>query len=171
MRIPFGVIVLMGALAVSACGQKGLRDLRPAGTGPDEFMVLPAKPLAEPTSYQTLPQPTPGAANLTDRNPKGEAVAVLGGNPAALVPGEGIPASDGALVTAVSRYGVDPDVRADLAARDAKKRKRENRTARFKLFPVDRYQEAYKREAIAPDQVSERFRRAGFETPSAPPAE
>ncbi|MFS4581890.1 DUF3035 domain-containing protein [Phaeobacter sp. C3_T13_0] len=171
MRIPFGVIVLMGALAVSACGQKGLRDLRPAGTGPDEFLVLPTKALTEPASYETLPQPTPGAANLTDRNPKGEAVSALGGNPAALVAGAGVPASDGALVTAASRYGVNPDVRTELAARDAKKRKRENRTARFKLFPVDRYQEAYKREAIVPDQVSERFRRAGFETPSAPPAE
>lgn len=80
-----------------------------------------------------------------------------------------MPASDGALVSAASRYGVDPNVRIDLAALDAKKRKRENRTARFKLFPVDRYQEAYKREAIRPDEVNALFRRSGFETPSAPP--
>ncbi|MEC8574715.1 MAG: DUF3035 domain-containing protein [Pseudomonadota bacterium] len=169
MRIHFGVIVLMGALAVSACGQKGLRDLRPSGTGPDEFLILPSKPLEEPTTYDSLPTPTPGQANLTDRNPKGEAVAALGGRASALVPGEGVPASDGALVSAASRYGVDPNVRTDLAALDAKKRKRENRTARFKLFPVDRYQEAYKREAIRPDEVNALFRRSGFETPSAPP--
>ncbi|WP_293575335.1 DUF3035 domain-containing protein [Phaeobacter sp.] len=171
MRVHFGVMVMVAGVALSACGQTGLRDLRPAGTGPDEFLILPAKPLAEPTNYETLPVPTPGQANLTDRNPKGEAVAALGGRPAALEAGAGIPTSDGALVTAASRYGVEATVREDLAALDAKKRKRENRTARFKLFPVDRYQEAYKREAIRPNEVSAIFSGAGFEQPSAPPAE
>ena len=76
---------------------------------------------------------------------------------------------DGALVTAASRYGVEPDVRATLAAQDAAFRKRENRTARIKLFPVDRYSEAYKREALDPFAVSEAYRANGIATPSSPP--
>lgn len=170
MRISSFSFVLMAGLAVSACsGQKGLHDLRNNGTGPDEFKVLPNKPLTQPTDYAALPAPTPGASNLADPTPKQDLIANLGGNPASAQTTGGVPASDGALVTAASRYGVEPDVRATLAAQDAAFRKRENRTARIKLFPVDRYSEAYKREALDPFAVSEAYRANGIATPSSPP--
>jgi hypothetical protein len=163
-------MVLIAGLAVSACsGQKGLRDLRNNGTGPDEFMVLPNKPLTQPTDYAALPAPTPGRANLTDPTPKQDLVASLGGNPTALQPGSGVPATDGALVTAASRYGVEPDVRSSLAQQDADFRKRENWTARIKIFPVDRYSDAYKRQALDPFDVNEAFRDSGYVTPGSPP--
>lgn len=171
MRIPLGVIFVTTAVALAGCGSKGLRELRQPSTGPDEFLVMPANPLSPPENYAALPAPTPGGANRTDQNPQANAVVALGGNAAALNAGGAIPTSDGALVTASSRYGVDPSVRASLATEDAAFRKREHRTARFKLFNVDRYEEAYKKEAINPFQINHLFRNSGFATPSAPPGQ
>ncbi len=170
MRFPIALMVVMITLAVSACSQTGLRDLRPAGTGPDEFLILPNKPLEQPSDFSALPAPTPGGVNRTDTNPKAEAVAALGGAATALDTSN-VPSGDGALLTAASRHGVEANVRADLAAEDAKFRRRENRTARFKLFPVDRYKEAYRRQTLDARRTNRIFRNAGAVTPSAPPAE
>lgn len=169
MRIPFGVIFLASAVALSGCSDGGLRELKKPGTGPDEFLILPSKPLSEPESYSALPTPTPGGANITDPNPNADAVAALGGSPDRLIAGGAVPTQDLALVTSSGRYGVEPGIRQTLAEDDAKFRKRENRTARFKLFNVDRYGDAYKRQQLDPHAVNERFRRAGVATPSAPP--
>ena len=169
MRISPFIIVLIGAIAVSGCGQKGLRNLSPTGPGPDEFMVLPNKPLTPPTSYSALPAPTPGGQNLVDPTPKADLVAALGGRASAMDPNAGIPGADGALVTAASRYGVEPGVRNSLAQEDAKYRKRAARSGRIKLLPVDRYEQAYRKEAIDPFTENEKFRRSGYGTPSAPP--
>jgi len=155
-------------LTLSACagGDRGLRDLRSNGGGPDEFAVLPVAPLVMPTDVTTLPAPTPGGANLTDPTPNADAVAVLGGNPSALIP-SGVPARDGALVTAAGRNGVDPAIRATLAAEDAAFR---NRQTRFGLFRGrNRYFGAYSRQALDAYAELQRFRNAGVPTPSAPP--
>lgn len=169
MRIRFGLIVLAAALAASGCAQKGLRDLRKPGTGPDEFLILPAKPLDAPASFSTLPPPTPGGSNITDQNPQADAVAALGGNPAAMVPAGSAPARDSALVTAASRYGVQPAVRETLATEDAEFRSRNRVLTQLKLFPVDRYEQLYRRQSLDAQSEIERFRRAGIETPAAPP--
>lgn len=169
MRIPLGVIVLTTAVSLAGCGSKGLRELQQPGSGPDEFLLLPSEPLTPPENYAALPTPTPGGANRTDPNPKAEAIVALGGSADALNAGGDIPASDGALVTASSRYGVEPGIRASLAEEDAAFRKRENRTARFKLFAIDRYSEAYKKEALKPFSIQSLFRNSGYATPSAPP--
>lgn len=161
-------LVGMGlVLAVSACSKGGLHDLRPTGSGPDEFLVQPVRPLETPANFAELPQPTPGGTNRTDQNPKADAIAALGGNLGA----SGIPASDAALLATTGRYGVQPDIREDLAEADAKFRRREQRTARIKLFPVDRYSEAYKRQSLNPFDVNQAYRDAQTGTPSAPPAE
>lgn len=170
MRIPLGMIVLVGAVAVAGCSQKGLRDIRKTGTGPDEFLVLPSKPLSEPSDYSSLPTPTPGGTNITDATPQADAVAALGGKASALVPGQGVPSSDLALVSASSRYGVSPSVRQELAEEDAKFLKRKRITGRIKLFPVDRYEQIYAKQTLDPFEANEQFRRAGIATPSAPPA-
>lgn len=168
MRAVVGLIVVSLALGVSGCSKKGLMDLRHNGNGPDEFMVLPTKPLDMPDRMAALPAPTPGGANRADATPKADAVAALGGRPDALVP-QGASAADGALVAQVSRYGVPSNTREVLAEADAKFRKRQARGTRVRLFPVDRYKQAYRRDAIDPFDQAEQFRRAGAETPTSPP--
>ena len=56
-----------------------------------------------------------------------------------------------------------------LAEEDAAFRKRQGRWTRLRLFPVDRYEQAYRKNAINPFDQTEAFRRAGAATPSAPP--
>lgn len=169
MRVPLSLVILGAAVAVSGCSNQGLRDLRAPGTGPDEFMILPAKPLTAPQDYAVLPAPTPGGSNLTDQNPTADAVAALGGNPAALNPNTGIPSSDAALVTAASRKGVSPNTRVALAEEDAKFRKRQARSTRFRLFPVDRYKQAYRKQSLDPFKQTELFRSRNAGTPTSPP--
>lgn len=159
----FGISLL---LAACTSNDRGLRDLRSNGGGPDEFSVLPSNPLVLPTDVTVLPTPTPDGTNLSDAAPNAEAVAVLGGNPNALI-ATGIPASDSALVNAASRNGVDPTIRATLASEDATFRRRR---ARFGLFRGrDSYFRAYSRQALDAYVELQRFRAAGVATPSAPP--
>lgn len=157
---------LMVSLAACAGGDRGLRDLRSNGGGPDEFRVLPVNPLILPNDIDNLPPPTPGGVNRTDPTPNADAVAVLGGNPNALVP-QGAPTRDGALIAAASRNGVDPAIRQTLAAEDEAFR---NRQTRFGFFRGrDRYFQAYARQALDAYAELQRFRNAGVATPSAPP--
>lgn len=159
------------ALALSACAANdGLRQLNASKTGPDEFKVLPAKPLEEPESYSTLPLPTPGGANRTDQVPVADAVVALGGRASALEPASGIPSGDAALVRQASRHGVTPDIRANLAEEDALFRKRKARFTNIRIVPVDRYNQAYEKFALDPFAEAERFRKSGLRTPAAPPS-
>ncbi|RLJ99825.1 DUF3035 domain-containing protein [Ruegeria conchae] len=171
MRMPRTILVLTLAATVAGCSDIGLRNLRAPGPGPDEFSVLPVKPLTQPKDYAFLPAPTPGGANLTDPNPKADAVVALGGSEAALNPNTAIPASDAALVTASSRYGVPANTRQVVAQEDADFRKKKQRFTRLRLFPVDRYSQAYRRESIDANNANEAARQRGIETPSAPPLE
>lgn len=159
-------IGLMVSLAACAGGDRGLRDLRSNGGGPDEFRVQPMGALILPDDTVNLPTPTPGAANRADPTPNADAVGVLGGNANALIP-NGVPARDGALVNAASRNGVDPAIRQTLATEDEAFR---NRQSRFGwLRGRDRYFQAYSRQALDAYAELTRFRNAGVATPSAPP--
>lgn len=169
MRCPHVLMIIVASLTLAGCSSQGLRDLRNQGDGPDEFMIIPVKPLTVPDNVELLPAPTPGGANLVDPNPRADAVAALGGNPAALTPTAGVPSSDVALVQHSSRYGVPSNIRETTNQADAEFRDRQSRMTRVRLFPVDRYSQAYQREAIDPFIENERFRRSGFGTPSAPP--
>lgn len=168
MRIPLGAIILIGAMTLSGCASKGLRLLQPSGSGPDEFLILPNKPLTAPRDYDVLPAPSPGGGNLVDQHPVADAVVALGGRASALEI-NGVPASDGALVAQASRYGVPSNTRTVLAEEDASFRKRQGRFSRIRLFPVDRYEQVYRRQSLDAHGENSRFRRAGFGTPSAPP--
>lgn len=167
-------LLLIAALALAACSGDSrdirMRDLRSFTGGPDEFSVLPGKELQAPDSYASLPVPTPGGANLTDQNPLGDGIAALGGKPSALVPGPGVPASDGALVSYVARNGVPSDIRATLAGEDLEFRRRASRLSKLTLKRQDQYNKAYLRQSIDPHIELRRWRRLGVATPSAPPA-
>lgn len=152
--------------SVGACANTGLRDLRSNSRGPDEFIIEPRAPLQTPDNLSALPAPTPGQANLTDNNPQRDAIVALGGRPSDAT---AVPATDGALVTAASRFGVTPDIRQDLAQADADFRRRQARFTQYRLFREDRYLQAYRREVLDAESVAERWRRAGARTPSYPP--
>ena len=151
---------LMALTALVACGHTA--DVRPNEklTGPDEFSVVPSKPLQQPTDLSALPAPTPGGSNLTDPTPEADAIIALGGRPPAA---GGV---DGGIVNYASRYGVDPAIRADLAKSDAR---RSDGRRSFILFGKKTYEGAYKGYALDAQDEWERLRAAGVIVPAAPP--
>lgn len=172
MRAARGVfmVALAAVLTLSACAQSDkppkLMNVRSTTQGPDEFSILPPKPLTLPEDLAALPEPTPGGTNLTDPTPEADAIAALGG---ALREGGGVPAGDGGLFTYVSRYGVAGDIRQTLAAEDLEWRRRNDGRLLERLLNVNVYYKAYADMAL--DQQAElwRWRSAGAKTPSAPP--
>ncbi|NKB28426.1 MAG: DUF3035 domain-containing protein [Rhodobacteraceae bacterium] len=155
---------LAAVVALGACssGTPDLLTSGKAGSGPDEFGVLPNRPLVQPESYAGLPEPTPGGSNLTDQNPRAQAIIALGGNPQAGV-------NDPSLTAYVTRLGVDPSIRPTLARDDLAWRKRNGGRLLEKAFDVNVYFKAYRKMELDQHRELERFRRAGVATPAAPP--
>ncbi|MEB8389130.1 DUF3035 domain-containing protein [Rhodobacteraceae bacterium KMM 6894] len=165
------ILIAITTLVLAGCG--GGRDApltrnKHKGNGPDEFSILPTKPLQTPESYNLLPAPTPGSANLVDQNPIADGIAALGGNPAATIPA-GIGKSDGGLVNHANRYGVNPGIRQTLAQEDAETRRRHGRVNILNIGPNDDYTDAYKRQWLNGQAEQQRMKRSGVVTPSAPP--
>lgn len=118
-RLAAGSGLLALALLLGGCQEGGVAGgLRSAGVAgkPDEFMVLPTRPLEMPSDLASLPPPTPGQPNRVDSRPHAEAIAGLTGRPG--VPGN---ADGSALVAAAGPR--DPAVRGELAAEDAEWRR------------------------------------------------
>ncbi|MEM6758092.1 MAG: DUF3035 domain-containing protein [Pseudomonadota bacterium] len=159
----------MVVTALGACsGEPDLRNLRSLGDGPDEFSLVPAKPLEAPENYTSLPQPTPGGVNRTDQRPLEDAYAALGGR--ASSPRAPIPGSDAALINHASRFGVEAGIRTTLANADQQFRDRQRRLTNIRIFKEDIYAQIYRRQALDPARVAAQYRAAGIPTPSAPPA-
>jgi hypothetical protein len=168
MRIMRGVMIGC-VMALAACSSDdGVRILSSNGEGPDEFRILPSKPLSAPASYAALPEPTPGGRNLTDLDPRGDAVAALGGRRSA-VHSDTIARADSALVSYTGRNGRTEDIRGTLAAEDEEFRERRGRFANIKIIKQDRYNDVYERYQLDQYQEQYRWRRGGATTPAAPP--
>ncbi|MEL6681209.1 MAG: DUF3035 domain-containing protein [Pseudomonadota bacterium] len=152
---------------VAACGNtdRPLRDLRAAGGGPDEFAVIPQEPLVLPGN-SSLPRPTPGGVNRADSTPNADAIRALGGAASAQVAG-GIPANDAALVSHASRYGTEPNIRAQLAAEDEQILNRARRSNILNPLGRDRYFPAYARQALDASAEQEWLRGLGIAVPAA----
>ncbi|MGL5011524.1 MAG: DUF3035 domain-containing protein, partial [Paracoccaceae bacterium] len=147
------VLALAAALVLSACGNDDnpiLMNLRPQGNGPDEFAILPPRPLQLPEDLAALPTPTPGGSNRTDPTPREDAIIALGGNPQAA---GGIPAGDAGLVSYATRNGVAADIRTVLATEDLEFRRDNNGRLLERLFDVNVYFKAYRDQAL--DQQAE----------------
>jgi Protein of unknown function (DUF3035) len=171
MRASLGVKALtaVAILVLSGCGgnrEPSLMNLRSNTQGPDEFGILPPKPLAMPEDLAALPPPTPGGENLTDPKPLDDAIVALGGKVGA---SKGIPAGDSALYAQAARFGVAGDIRATLAAEDLEYRRENDGRLLERLFDVNVYYKAYRKQSL--DQQSELafWRARGLPTPSAPP--
>ncbi len=165
-----GMIILLGlcAMVLAGCGRDRDPDLmtfRASQDGPDEFGILPTKPLQTPQDFASLPPPTPGGANLTDPTPNADAIAALGGRPEVL----NRPSGDGALVAYAGRFGVASNIRANLAAADLEYRRNNNGRLLERLFNVNVYFRAYEDQELDQHRELERFRAAGVPTPAAPP--
>lgn len=162
--------VLAAALAVGGCARNdSLMNIDKVDQTPDEFAILPTKPIEIPDDLSSLPPPRPGAANRTDPTPFDDAVLALGGNPARLDRDGSSP--DGALVTAASRYGVDSNIRGELAAEDVEFRRRNRGRVLERWFNRNVYFDAYRQQSLDQYDEAERYRRAGAPTSNPPPQE
>ncbi|MBM3614564.1 MAG: DUF3035 domain-containing protein [Alphaproteobacteria bacterium] len=168
------VLALAGAalLTVAGCGAwrekpPQLMNLRSSTNGPDEFSIVPPKPLEMPEDLAALPEPTPGGENRSDQRPKDDVVLAMGGSPRPA--SAAVPASDGALVSYAARAGVSGDIRSALAAEDVEFRRKNNGRLLERLFGTNVYFRAYRKQALNQQAELERWRAAGAATPSAPP--
>lgn len=171
MKVP-AIFVLILAMAVSACGGRDrditLSRIKNTGNGPEEFNIVPGKPLQAPESYSALPAPTPGGTNITDPTPKGDSVAALGGNPAALAD-TGIGRADGGLVNYANRFGLVPGIRQTLAREDVEVRRKRGRVNILNIGRNDDYNLAYRRQWLDSKAEAARLRRVGVPVPSYAP--
>ncbi len=163
--------ILVGGLvlALSACGDSG--DLSFAervglanADSPDEFAVLPQKPLELPEDLSTLPEPTPGAANRTDLTPEADMLVALSGRP---VRGTAT-GSDQALVRALTSGGVSPTIRADLAAEDEVYRENNRGLLLERVFRKDTEHLVYERQRLDAEAELLRLRALGIRVPPLP---
>lgn len=163
-----GLIALTCLLAACSGGEgPDLMILSNSGGGPDEFRIVPSKPLAEPPDASVLPPPAPGATNRADATPQADAIAALGGRPEAA--SGTVRGSD--IVAYTGRFGRDPAIRQTLAAEDLAFRRRNDGLFLERLFNLNLYFEAYRSQHLDQQGELERFRRAGIPTPAAPPPE
>lgn len=168
------VLAFAGASLLVLAGCGGWRDkppqlmnLRSSTNGPDEFAIVPPKPLEMPEDLALLPEPTPGGENRTDQRPKDDVVIALGGTPR--VASAAVPATDGALLAYAGRSGVAADIRPTLADEDIKYRRKNNGRLLERLFGVNVYYRAYRKQSLDQQAELARWRAAGAGTPSAPP--
>lgn len=170
--MPRLMILCVLILGLAACANRdedfALTRIKHTGNGPDEFSILPGKPLQAPEDVDTLPPPTPGGTNLTDRNPRADGIAALGGNPGALV-ASGVSSADGALLSHARRYGVSPGIRQTLRVEDEALRRRHGRVNILRIAATSDYDNAYRREWLDSYGEYYRLRRAGITVPAAPP--
>lgn len=166
-------LAFMGALLVGGCGLRtadevpNLMNLSTPGRGPDEFAILPSKPLETPPDYAALPPPTPGGANRTDRDPNFEVAQALGATARGY--NRPAPASDNALLAHATRYGVTDNIRRQLAAEDLAFRQQNNGRVLERWFSVPVYFKAYADQSLDQQAELERWRLRGVRTSAVPP--
>ena len=162
------IIAIATMLTLAACGGNRtpqLMNLR-SGQGPDEFAIVPPKALEMPENLSDLPEPTPNGSNRTDAQPFDDAILALGGKPQAA---GGIPSGESALYAHAARFGVEAGIRSTLADEDLDWRRDHNGRILERLFNVNVYYTAYKKQSLNQQAELQRWRKLGVKTPSAPP--
>lgn len=156
--------LVLAALALSGCGEGGFAGgLRAAGAvrTPDEFLVLPTRPLEMPQNLAALPPPLPGTPNRVDYQPHAEAIAGLTGRsaPAGTANGEAL----------VARAGPgDPGIRAELAAEDVAWRQTHHGLLLQRLLTKDKNALVYQPMVLDAPAEYDRLRASGVRVPAAP---
>lgn len=165
-RIAGAAALLLCAAALAGCkGQTLAETLRSSGVGgsPDEFLVLPTKPLEMPTDLAALPPPAPGRASRADPQPEQEAVAALTGRAAPA----GV-ASAGALVAAAGP--VSPNIRTVTATEDQVWRRENGGLLLERWAAKDDDWVIYQDMRLDAGAEFDRLRAKGLRVPAAPPA-
>jgi hypothetical protein len=156
-------LVLICLLFAACSRESNLITFKSDGDGPNEFAVLPSRPLETPPDPTLLPPPTLGGANRTDPRPAADAIVALGGSPNVARAGEG------AVLAHAGRFGVSPGIRTALATEDAAFRARNRGLLLERAFNITVYYRVYAPFALDAYAELERFRAAGVRTPSVPP--
>ena len=165
--IAYLALALVAAAPLAGCkgGNTLAGGLRAAGVGgtPDEFMVLPTRPLEMPENLAALPPPAPGTANRVDYQPKAEAIAGLTGRSGAIA------TTNGAAL--VARAGPrDPTIRSELAAEDVTWRQTHHGLLIPRLIAKDKDRVTYEPMLLDAPAEFERLRAQGVQVPAAPPS-
>lgn len=168
-RAPFLLSCLLPiALGLSACGGGGdgetVLERLSAGavTAPDEFMVLPRKPLELPPDLTELPTPQPGATSRSDLTPITDAEVALSGRPGRA---PAIPA-DRALLAATGTGAAG--IRQTLSAEDEQWRSRNRGRLLERLFRRTDEGIVYRRQILDAEAELLRLRDAGIWVPPLP---
>ena len=160
--------------AVAGCGRNSdvpnLMNIQARQDSPDEFSILPTGPLQAPTSFDSLPTPTPGGTNLVDPDPQAEVAVALGGRVGA-VRTAGVPAADAGLVQYAGRDGISDGIRETLAQEDEAVRRAGRGRILERFFNTNLYRRAYEDQILDPQAEMRRWRATGVRTPAAPPPE
>ena len=164
-------VTALALLTLAGCGgteNPALMHAAAESRSPDEFAILPTRPLEMPDRMDSLPDPTPGGTNRADPQPRADIAAALGGSRQAALEGA-VPAADGALVSRATRFGTDPAIRDQLAAEDLEFRRANRGRPLERLFAVNVYHRNYRVMALDRYAELERWRARGVQTSAAPP--
>ncbi|MBE3640125.1 DUF3035 domain-containing protein [Mangrovicoccus algicola] len=170
---PVSLPLAVALLALGACSSSDeapqLMRFRNNSSQPNEFVVVPARPLQTPQDTAALPVPTPGSGNRADQTPVTDAIAALGGSASAATR-SGVPASDSALIAYAGRNGSQADIRGTLAEEDVDWRRRNGLSPVGRIVGQNGYYQAYDRMQLDQQAEQERMRAQGVQVPAAPPA-
>ena len=163
---PLGVIAV---LALAGCADvPDLMKFPNKRNTPNEFTVIPSRPLATPPAGAALPVPQSNAVNLATPSPIDSAIVALGGTTAA-ANRTGIPASDTALLATTTRYGTEANIRDVLAAEDIDYRRHNRPQVLAYISGTNWYFTAYNAMSLDQRHEMERLRAIGVRVPVSPP--
>jgi hypothetical protein len=156
--------LVLAPLALGGCEGGLAGGLRSAGVArtPDEFMVLPTRPLEMPENFAALPPPAPGTVNRVDVRPHAEAVVGLTGRSG--------PVGSGGTALAAAAGPRDPAVRTQLAEEDVVWRQTHRGRLLERWFSTDREALIYRPMVLDAPDAFEYQRAQGRRVPAAPPA-
>ena len=162
--------ILLGLVFLTAAGcsrreNPELLQLKSTGDGPDEFSIVPNKPLETPENFAYLPPPTAQGTSRAEPQPQKDVFVALGGSGAVTT----TRASESGVLAYTTRFGRSANIRAELAASDLDYRRRNDALFLERVFNVSKYFDAYSSQSLDQDRELERFRAAGVPTPGAPP--
>ncbi len=163
-------IILTLAGGLSACNRDGnngrpLLNLRQSAIAPDEFLVVPQKPLETAVDASVLPKPVPGAESRVTIDFEDNLMAALGGR---MRSSGRVPASEAALVSAArSNGGTTANIRDIM--RDEDQAFREARSGKIDRLAKKRMAvTVYDQMLLDPEAEVLRLQAMGVKTPAIP---